>query len=222
MTNHEPDSLVVQIGSEVLESALSLLAECGEPFDIDTHISLERHIHRPNRDEIRDEGGRTVPGVDRRLFGIEFFSTASQLLSKAWQRERNAPTSGYIAPVGTDVVPIYRHDNASVEGFVLTRVGHLAGARIYPVEIPVDAIDFSLSLLGSAADRIRFLGELTRVYCDAVRFSGQAVGFGRKLRTSLRYLVGALGMLLSADAKPQSGATRSIRKSPVWEHRAKN
>lgn len=199
------DSLVVETATNVLEGALTLLAECGEPLDIDAHVRAVREFERTNANggglPCGSSGGAAF--FKGPIFGVEFSAAAGELLGKAWVREQNGMTGGYIAPVGLDVIPVYGKPNGNAECFILASVGELAGSRLYPLVIPRDVIDFSVSLLRSKTDRIRFLGELTSVYCDAVRLSGKSVGLGRKLLTSLRNLVGVLGVVLRGDGDNQ-------------------
>ena len=117
---------------------------------------------------------------------------ASELIEKFRQRYVDTAPGLYIDRVVKDVFPVYSHGDADVKGFIMAGVSDLAGARLYPIVVPADVIDFSVSLLGSKADRVRFLCELACVYRDAVRFGGQSVRVERGLVGSLRNIVGLL------------------------------
>lgn len=196
----EMTDLEVEFSVQIFESCVALLSELGNPADIDINPRPNREFHwgKPHGRSERPMDASTlfVGG----LFGLEFIPTARELISKRLVDQDYIPASGYIAPIGLDIVPIYRQSDSHVEGFVIARVGDLAGSRIYPVVVPRDVIDFSITLLGSQTDRIRFLRELACIYRDAVRLSGESVCFGRELLTSLRNIVGALGIALGVKA----------------------
>ena len=56
--------------------------------------------------------------------------------------------------------------------------------------VPADVVEFSVSLFGPAANRVRFLCELAGIYGDAVRLLGEGDGFRGSLVASLRNVVG--------------------------------
>ena len=199
------DSSVVETATKVLEAAVAVLSECSEPFDVDAHVSSVGHFQRAGAKgcEVEHAGSGSASALEVPVFGVQFLAAAGELVGKARVREGDSASAGYVAPVGLNVVPVYSKVDGDAECFILATVGELAGSRLYPLVVPYDVIDFSVSLFSSKADGIRFLSELARVYCDAVRLSGNAVGFGRKLLASLRNLVGVLGVALGDDAHAQ-------------------
>lgn len=200
------DALVLEFSAKILEGALTLLAEAGEPLDIDEHVRAVGKFRNAefSRDCFKRRSCGRFEGFESTLFGVEFPTAVGELLSKARMREKNGMSSGYVAPVGLDVIPVYGKPNGDAECFILATIGELAGSRLYPLVIPHDVIDFSVSLLRSKTDRIRFLSELTSIYCDAVRLSGKSIGLGRKLLASLRNLVGLLGVTLREETDSQA------------------
>lgn len=174
----------------ILEDLLALFAQWGEPLDSHDDIKFQRQIdgRNANTGYPRSTGRRAVPI----LFGKEFRFVASEFIEKFRQRYVDTAPGLYIDRVVKDVFPVYSHGDADVKGFIMAGVSDLAGARLYPIVVPADVIDFSVSLLGSKADRVRFLCELACVYRDAVRFGGQSVRVERGLVGSLRNIVGLL------------------------------
>ena len=156
--------------SAVLDDALALFAERGEPLNGHDDIKLSRKSQVSSVSDGRVEQiAAPDPGL---LFGTEFFAIVSQFLEKAWQRDHNTSAGVHVDRRVGQVFPLYSNGDANPEGFVLASVGDLAGRRIWPVVVPADVIRFSLTSFGPAANRVRVLSEVTSLYCDAVRVSG--------------------------------------------------
>lgn len=186
----------------ILEDLLALFAQWGEPLDSHDDIKFQRQIdgRNANTGYPRSTGRRAVPI----LFGKEFRFVAAELIEKFRQRHANTVPGLYIDGPSGDVLPIYRHGDTDVEGFIVASVGDLAGARLYPIVVPADVVGFSVSLLGSQADRVRFLCELAGVYRDAVRFGGQSVRVECSLVGSLRNIVGLLRVVFGEYCDDES------------------
>lgn len=182
----------VQLGVRILEDALALLSERGYPQDGYDYVCEDREDH--GRDPGQGDAVRTgLEGVlVGTLFGSEFLATASELMTKFREREKDATSGGYIVPLARHVLPVHRHRDYDAQGFILTGVHDFAGARIWPAVTPRHEIALSLSLLGTPTNRIRFLGELTCIYSDAIRLSGQGIGLTALLVRSLSDLVALL------------------------------
>lgn len=188
----------------LFEDLFSLCSQWGSPLDSDSDIKGQRNVHRGGfekwqRSDFVGTSSLVVgnrPGAEFPLFGAEFFSVVSDLVEKNRKRDSH-PVSRFEVNLGMrKVFPVYRDGDESAKGFVLSSVDDIAGCRVFPVVIPADVVEFSLSLFGPAAYRIRFLSELAGIYGDAVRFLGQGDGLSGPLVASLRNLVSALGIEL--------------------------
>lgn len=188
----------------LFEDLFSLCSQWGSPLDSDSDVKGQRNMHRGGFEKRqRSESVRTSsivvgnrPSAEVPLFGAEFFSVVSDLVEKNRKRDSH-PVSRFEVNLGVrKVFPVYRDGDESAEGFVLSSVDDIAGCRVFPVVVPTDVVDFSLSLFGPAAYRIRFLCELAGIYGDAVRFLGQGDGLSGPLVASLRNLVSSLGIEL--------------------------
>lgn len=191
-----------KIAVRLLEDLLALFAQQGEPLDCHDDIKFQRKVDGRNRHVVspRPSGRRAVPI----LFDKEFRFVASELIEKFRQRYVDAAPGLYIDRPSGNVLPVYSHGDADAKGFIMASVRDVAGARVYPIVIPADVVDFSVSLLGSKADRVRFLCELACVYRDAVRFGGQSVRVERGLVGSLRNIVGLLRVVFGEYCDDES------------------
>lgn len=192
------ESFVIEAGLRVRDDALALLSEAGRPRDLDLDVSLYREFVGPicRGQNIGDAISSRSPFVGA-LFGEEFPMCVSELVHKFVRRDMYSGAGGYVAPAGLDLVPIYRQPHGRAECFVLSGVGDLAGSRLWPAEAPRDVVEFSVSLLRTQAQRVCFLGELTCIYCDAVRLGGKAIGFGGTVLASLGNFVAVLSGAIS-------------------------
>ena len=188
----------------LFEDLFSLCSQWGSPLDSDSDVKGQRNMHRGRFDKWqRGDSVRTTsfvvgdrPSAELPLFGAEFFSVVSDLVEKNRKRDSH-PVSRFDVNLGVrKVFPVYRDGDESAKGFVLSSVDDIAGCRVFPVVVPADVVEFSLSLFGPAAYRIRFLSELAGIYGDAVRFLGQGDGLSGPLVASLRNLVSSLGIEL--------------------------
>ena len=195
-------TLETKSAARLLEDLLALFTQWGAPLDSHDDIKFQRKVKRrnPHVPFPRPSGRRAVPI----LFGKEFRFVASEFIEKFRQRYVDTAPGLYIDRVVKDVFPVYSHGDADVKGFIMAGVSDLAGARLYPIVVPADVIDFSVSLLGSKADRVRFLCELACVYRDAVRFGGQSVRVERGLVGSLRNIVGLLRVVFGEYCDDES------------------
>lgn len=192
----------VELGTRVLEDALVLLTERGYPQNGHTHVREDGHRQR------REPGNGEAAASERlfvgTLFGSESRFVYGELVAKFREREQHAASGGYIIPFARHVLPIYRDRHYDAQGFILAGVDHLAGARVWPAVTPRHEIALSVSLLGAPADRIRFLGELTCIYSDAIRLSGQGISLAAPLIRSLSDLVALLRIELRENRNEKS------------------
>lgn len=191
---HDLSSSETEKAVGILEDALALFAERGEPLDRHDDIKFQGEMHWRNT-EVVTRGSKMEFGlfpVECLLFGTEFSGVASDLIAKFWHRNLETSPSIYIDTRVRNVFPVHSNGHPNAEGFVLSSVDDLAGCRIYPVVIPADVIRFSVASFGPAANRVRFLCELACIYRNAVGFTRESVGLNRRLLASLRNVVGLL------------------------------
>ncbi|MEY8577242.1 hypothetical protein AALI21_02900 [Corynebacteriaceae bacterium 6-324] len=196
----------LETASRILDDSLAWFAQRGEPLDGHDDIEHQGHINR--RDSDVSVGARASL-AESVLFGPELLSVVTDLVGKFWQKHFQAGPSLYIDRGVGDIFPIYSNGGRDIDSFVLSRVDNLAGCRIYPTEIPVDEIRLSLAGFGPAANRIRFLSELTSIYSQAVGLTSQSIRFNGRLVASFRNLVGLLRIELRPYSEEQSSSTRS-------------
>lgn len=194
----------LETASRVLDDSLAWFAERGEPLNRHDDIQHQREIHRRESDGAVGAGG---PIEKLLLFGFELKSVAMDLVSKFREKHLNSPAALYVDCGMGDIFPIYSNSGRDIQGFVLSRVDDLAGCRIYPAIIPADQIGLSISSFGPAANRIRFLSELTSIYSHAVGITSQTVRFHGSLVTSFRNLVGLLRIELRPYRNDESRST---------------
>lgn len=179
----------------VLEDSLALCAKWGVPLDGDCHVEGKGEVDGGCFEERGVEGCASgvvglSSGFEVPLFGSEFFSVVADLVEKFRKRDVDS-VAWFDAGHGVrNAFPIYGDGDVGVEGFILSSVGDVAGRRVFPVVLPADVVEFSVSLFGPTANRVRFLCELAGVYGDAVRLLGEGDGFRGSLVASFRNVVG--------------------------------
>ncbi len=194
----------LETASRVLDDSLAWFAERGEPLNRHDDIQHQRKFNRWHSDgAVR--AGRPIEKL--LLFGFELKSVAMDLVSKFREKHLNGPAAFYVDRGMGDIFPIYSNSGRDIQGFVLSRVDDLAGCRIYPAVIPADQIGLCIASFGPAANRIRFLSELTSIYSHAVGITSQTVRFHGSLVTSFRNLVGFLRIELRPYRNDKSGGT---------------
>lgn len=196
----------LETASRILDDSLAWFAQRGAPLN--SHDDIQFQGHEDERRPHTQEAFLSGSSLESSLFGSELGSVVRDLVGQFWEKDFHRGSSLYIGCGVSDVFPIYSNSGRDIEGFVLSRVDNLAGCRIYPTVIPADEIRFSLASFGPAANRIRFLSELTSIYSQAVGLTSQSVRFHGRLVASFRDLIGFLRIELSAYRNEQSETTR--------------
>ncbi len=170
------------VGVEVAERVAGLVrvldklaAERGFPRDA-VSDAVESHLDL------------TIPGTRKAALdtipparSLDLNFLALELAFRFRNRDCEPVAGGYRLGAGGRSPFIYVDGGRNPVGFIVSGVDELVGARAYPVEFPRDVVAFGLTRLTSKADRVRFLGELLGVYCDAIRVAGQDNGLLRRL-----------------------------------------
>lgn len=180
----------------VLDGVMTYFSEVGRPLNI-----AYRTPHKWRKTSGHGESRKLIQFP---LLSPGFRYLVAELRSKAIEKERD-PVSwfNYIeAPV--QLLPIGRHGNDDIEGFVLADIHDLAGARFWPVDFPSDVVTFLFTGFGPAADRVRVLGELTGFYRDVIRFAGEDIRILARIEASLCELATGLGVALRQYRDQQS------------------
>lgn len=184
----------------------TLLAERGYPLGSLEYLaeSVERlRLERPST----TVGLSPSSPVVRRSFS----PLAQELLARARELENEGPAAGNLVSVTVSMLPVYRDMSTYGAGFVLADVRHDVAAWLFPCAYPVDIVDFGFAFLRPGRDRVRFFGELTGIYCDAVRLSGQFIGLRAELLSALRDLAGTLSGVVRSSSLDEGAAANADR-----------
>lgn len=166
---------------EVLRRFATLSAKRGFPVDavpevvgaVDDWITPGLNVDSPERPF---RGPVTV--------SPEISYLALELITKFREFERHNVATGNALFLGGGLVLVHPYDGADPSSFVSPGVSECHYPRLVPIELPRDVVAFGLTGLGSKRDRVRFFGQLLRVYCDAIRLTSEVNSISRRLLRS--------------------------------------